>query len=157
MRPATGDDAPFLVDMLVEAVNWPPRKHLSRDEILSTRQLARYVECWPRPSDQGVIAVVGEETIGAVWLRFFAPEEPGFAYLAEDIPELAMAVLPGWRGRGVGRALLREQIRRATVGGVRSICLSVERANGAVRLYESEGFQIVEQEGPDDHTMLRHL
>jgi [ribosomal protein S18]-alanine N-acetyltransferase len=67
-----------------------------------------------------------------------------------------MAVAVGWRGRGVGRALLQEITRRAQTAGHQAISLSVERANFAHHLYTSEGYQVVEQ-GPDSDTMLKQL
>lgn len=157
LRPATSEDALFLIDMLVEAVNWAPRRQIPRQGVLSDPRLARYVEGWPHPTDQGVVALAGGETIGAVWLRLFLPDEPGFGFIADDIPELSMAVLPAWRGRGIGRALLQEQVRQATASGVRRISLSVERANFAARLYTSEGFQVIAQDGDEDYTMLKDL
>lgn len=52
-----------------------------------------------------------------------------------------MYVAPRLRGRGVGEALLRETIRRASVPGLRVILLSVsETQPGARRLYERVGF-----------------
>lgn len=48
---------------------------------------------------------------------------------------------PGWRGRGLGRQLLRWAVEDLRRRGAVDIYLSVEgRNDGALRLYESEGF-----------------
>jgi mycothiol synthase len=53
-----------------------------------------------------------------------------------------IGVLPAWRGRGLGRALLRWGIRRLQGRGVPTIALAVSAANDhALRLYEAHGFR----------------
>ncbi|MGW7007721.1 GNAT family N-acetyltransferase [Streptomyces sp. NPDC054933] len=63
---------------------------------------------------------------------------------------------PPWRGKGVGRALLRDALRRAAEAGVERVSLSVERANPAGRLYAAEGFTTVES-GTDSDTMVKRI
>ena len=74
-------------------------------------------------------------------------------YAGDDIPELGMGVVAAWRGRGVGRTLMRSLLDAARAAGIAAVSLSVERANPAVRLYESEGFRTVESVDQSD-TML---
>ena len=53
----------------------------------------------------------------------------------------ALAVLPGYRGRGVGSHLLREAERRAAETGATELSIIVSNANpGAERLYEATGY-----------------
>lgn len=155
-RPATAADAGFLLDMLVEAVNWHPERRLARSTVSTDPALVRYVDGWPGPNDLGVVAEADGGPIGAVWLRLFTADDPGYGYVADDVPELSMAVAPAWRGCGVGRALLQEIAHRARSAGHRAISLSVERANFAHRLYTSESYQVVEQ-GADSDTMVKEL
>ena len=64
-------------------------------------------------------------------------DDDGDAYGAVDL----IGVLPAWRGRGLGRALLRWAMRRFGTLGVHRAELSVVAANeAALRLYASEGF-----------------
>ncbi|MEV0945566.1 GNAT family N-acetyltransferase [Rhodococcus sp. NPDC049939] len=158
LRVATREDAEFLVDMLVAAVNWDSaRKMVSRGEVLADRRTAHYVEGWPKADDLGLVAVdSGGQSVGAVWLRLFDSGDPGYGFVAADIPELSIGVVPSWRGKGVGRALLTAMARRATESGFSRICLSVERANRAHGLYVDEGFTTVES-GPDSDTMVKVL
>ena len=62
---------------------------------------------------------------------------------AEPYGEVKLiGVLPAWRGRGLGRALLRWGIRRLQGRGVPTIALAVSAANEhALRLYEAHGFR----------------
>ncbi|GAA3013800.1 GNAT family N-acetyltransferase [Streptosporangium longisporum] len=158
LRAATAGDADFLTDMLVAAVNWDPaREAVGRDRVLADHRTAHYVEGWPRPGDLGVVAVeAGGRPVGAAWLRLFGPDDPGYGFVSGDVPELSVGVLPSWRGRGVGRALVGEVARRAAEAGLTRICLSVERANRARRLYAAEGFTTVGS-GPDSDTMVMVL
>lgn len=158
LRMATADDAGFLTDMLVAAVNWDPaREAVGRDRVLRDRHTAHYVEGWPRPGDLGVVAVeAGGQLIGGAWLRLFSSDDPGYGFVAEDVPELSVGVLPQWRGQGVGRALLAEAARKAVEHGFARVSLSVERANRARRLYAAEGFTTVES-GPNSDTMVMVL
>jgi ribosomal protein S18 acetylase RimI-like enzyme len=81
--------------------------------------------------------------IGAAWYRLFPADAPGYGFVAPGIPELAVAVVPEFRGMGVGTALLRALISRASEVGYRGISLSVDSRNPALGLYERLGFQVV--------------
>ena len=155
-RSATAEDADFLVDMLVLAVNWQPERHLTRAQVLADPTLARYIEGWPRPGDLGVVAEYRRKRVGAAWIRFFSADRPGYGYVADETPELNIAVVAQWRGQGVGRALLGEITSRAKSADIGAISLSVERANFAHHLYLSDGYKIVKSE-PAADTMLKNL
>ena len=68
-------------------------------------------------------------------------------YPAEERPygEVKLiGVLPAWRGRGLGRALLRWGVRHLQDRGVPTIALAVSAGNEhALRLYEAHGFRRV--------------
>jgi ribosomal protein S18 acetylase RimI-like enzyme len=157
LRPAGPDDGWFLQQMLVSAAFWRPGGPvLSVDEVLQRPELAHYVAGWPRPGDQGVIAQEAQP-IGAAWLRRFSEDDPAFGFVDEQSPELAMAVVRQWRGRGVGAMLLREVTAQAAEAGVAGISLSVDLDNDAARLlYERFGFRGV-RESDGSLTMLLRL
>jgi GNAT superfamily N-acetyltransferase len=154
-RPAGPDDASFLAEMLREAVNWHPGRCMSMAQIMAEPRLAHYVTGWPRPGDGGVIVLADRQPIGAAWWRFFSEDDPGYGFVSVSVPELSMAVVAHWRGRGVGPALLRQAVA-AAASHCRQLSLSVERANRAQKLYLSEGFRVVAS-GTDADTMLRDL
>ena len=79
-------------------------------------------------------------------------EEPGIEVagyaicwtVGEESHLLNIAVRPDARGRGIGRALLKECLRRAAGAGARRIFLEVRPSNQqAIRIYRREGFRFV--------------
>jgi GNAT superfamily N-acetyltransferase len=147
---ANAGDREFLVDMLLEAVNWHPDREITREVLLAEPRLVQYVTDWPRRGELGVIAVVDGQRIGAAWLGSFGADDPGYGYVADDVPELSIALVASWRRRGIGRLLLRDLAERARSAGFRGISLSVERANPAASLYAAEGYRIVCHDGDAD-------
>ncbi|HET9558925.1 MAG TPA: GNAT family N-acetyltransferase, partial [Actinomycetota bacterium] len=79
-----------------------------------------------------LVAEAGGELVGQLGL-----------HLARyGVAELGMAVAAGWRGRGVGRALVAEGIDRARAAGAHKIDLQVWPHNAAaIALYERFGFE----------------
>jgi ribosomal protein S18 acetylase RimI-like enzyme len=155
-RDARTDDEPFLREMLVHAAR-PPWDLLPIEQLLEEPVASRYIVGWGRPGDSAVIAQASDRRIGAAWYRRFSAEEPGYGFVRAEIPELAIAVDPDWRGRGVGRRLLVALIDHARATGEAGLSLSVSRQNPvALRLYESLGFRPIG--GPEQHpTMLVDL
>jgi GNAT superfamily N-acetyltransferase len=157
LRPASSTDGGFLSTMVVAAVNWDrDRSALPADQVLADPRNAHYVDGWPGPEDAGVVAVDDSgEPIGAAWLRLFPESDPGYGFVAQDVPELSLGVVERWRGRGVGRALLRDVIRLGAQQGFEHVSLSVERGNRARDLYLDEGFDVVAAStDTDTDTML---
>jgi selenocysteine lyase/cysteine desulfurase/GNAT superfamily N-acetyltransferase len=155
IRAAAVEDAGFLSEMLAEAAQWRPSG--SKPDVLARPELARYVAGWGRPGDLGVVAVGPDgDLAAAAWLRRFTAAEPGYGFVAEDVPELAIAVHPAWRGNGLARPLLRAVEEAARAAGVHAISLSVARANPVIALYRSEGYQTVTYQAADD-TMVKRL
>ena len=111
---------------------------------------------WGRPGDTAVIALENGFPVGAAWYRVFAVDEPGYGFVDEQTPELAIAVVPSQRGKGVGEKLLLALIDRARQAGYTSLSLSVEPGNPARKLYERHGFRIVD-EGAEAWTMVARL
>ena len=147
-----------MADMLVEAANWSADwEKKSRRRVLSAPATAHYIAGWPRDTDLGVIAEADGAPAGAAWLRFFSAADPGYGFVAPDVPELTIGVAGDWRGRGAGRALLQALAGQARSAGIRQISLSVERRNFARRLYLSEGYQVVDSSDAHSDTMVKDL
>jgi ribosomal protein S18 acetylase RimI-like enzyme len=105
-----------------------------------------YVKAWGREGDTAVIALVDGFPVGAAWFRIFKADAPGYGFVDAQTPELAIAVVPNARGKGVGAALLDALVARARDGGYEGISLSVDRHNsGAIALYEQHGFRQVDE------------
>ena len=124
--------------------------------------LARYVSGWGRRGDLGVVALQGDCAVGAAWLRLWSEGDRGYGYVANEIPELAIAVIPSLRGQEMGTALLN-QLLQAAKSQFSAISLSTRADNPAVRLYQRMGFlpvpgsEIINREGGQSFNMLLHL
>jgi GNAT superfamily N-acetyltransferase len=143
IRPLQPNDEPFVLDMAWEylAMN-PERRTRGRDAVMALPQVRRYFVGWGRPGDTGVVAVTKDgQRLGVTWYRLFSAAEPGWGFIAADIPELAIFVAAEARGRGVGSALLDALMGLAREQGHRALSLSVNRQNPARRLYERKGFR----------------
>lgn len=65
---------------------------------------------------------------------------------AGEIRVMDIALLPPWRGRGIGTSLLRDILARAAASS-RAVTLHVEHHNPARRLYHRLGFRPVGEDG----------
>jgi GNAT superfamily N-acetyltransferase len=161
IRPTQPDDEPFLWDMGWEATAVDAEmRTLGRDAALAMPHVRRYLNGWGRPGDAGVVAVSEEgQRLGAAWYRLFPVDEPGWGFVAADVPELSIGVVGAARGRGVGGALLAALLELAREQGHRTLSLSVHRQNPARRLYERVGFGEAGISDPTDTsvTMLAYL
>lgn len=139
--------------MLAVAADWRPSTSArSGDEIMRDPNVAHYVAGWPQDGDFGVVAV-DREPIGAAWCRFFPAQPRGYGFVASDIPELTIGVVPERRGAGIGRLLLTELTLEARRRGLERISLSVEADNPAIILYIDVGFVEVSRTA-DSPTMV---
>ena len=134
IRPLTEMDQQILWDMLYQALQTSEGAP-SRD-ILKQPEYARYVEGWGRPGDTGFVVSdkSSKEVLGAVWCRLPSSGDKRSADQTESIPELAFAVKPGQRKRGLGAALMTQLVKANPHQSAISIRASAN--NPAVRLYE---------------------
>ena len=151
IRRAGRQDARFLRDMLHHAFYWRENRPDAGD-----LPVYRYVAGWGRKGDEAVIAIDDARPVGAAWYRLFRRDEPGFGFIDEQTPELAIAVVPSRRGKGIGSDLLRALMERARAEGFQALSLSVNQGNPALALYERHGFRKV-AETPHALTMRAEL
>jgi ribosomal protein S18 acetylase RimI-like enzyme len=92
-----------------------------------------------------IVAERDGELLGSVMLFPAATDSYGDPAASAAWPELRLlAVTPEGRGRGVGRALVEECVRRARSAGAAALGLHTSRSmRVAIRLYESLGFRRV--------------
>ena len=135
-RRAIAADLPFLEEVFVIAADWNPEAVKGAEFWHADPTFQKYLAGFPRDTDLGFIAEREGQDAGAVWSRYFTAADPGYGFVAEDIPELSIGVVAGRRGEGIGRALLNAMLAASPV----SLSLSVEDGNPALELYRKSGF-----------------
>jgi len=154
IRPGSPADLPVYRRILYEAVGWNPDRVLPpMADALRHPELARYHQGWGRPGDIAVVASLDGEPVGGAFCRLFTEEDHGEGYVDEETPEIAIAVWPEHRGRGLGGRLLAALADAARAAGMTRLSLSVERPNPAARLYLRSGYAIV-TENESDYVMV---
>lgn len=144
VRKIKANETSFLSEMLYLAIFIPEGHDPLPKDVIKHPSLSKYIENWGK-DDYDVAFVVEMEDIlaGAIWGRLFTKENKGFGFTDEETPELSMAVKPGFRNTGIGSELLNEIVIAYWKLGVKYLCLSVDKANAAIRLYQRHGFETV--------------
>ena len=125
-------------------------------KILEEPAIRRYYADFGREGDVVFIALSDDKAVGAVWVRLATTAQKGYGFVRSDVPELAIAVLPAFRGRGIGTALLEQMLTHLHATGLEAVSLSVSRSNPARKLYERHGFSLVKNQ-KNSCTMLIEL
>ena len=156
IRELRPDETAFLREMLYAAIAWNPERRLPLPaaELMELPQLTMFHEGWGRPGDTALVAEEDGRLLGLAWYRFFTEAVHGEGYVDEQTPEVAVAVIEGRRGSGLGTALMEAIHERARTDGVEQISLSVDHDNPARRLYERLGYGEV---APEDERMVLKL
>jgi GNAT superfamily N-acetyltransferase len=155
IRDLRADETAFLRDMLYAALDWNPKRWLPpKWLLLRLPQLTMFYRAWGHDGDTGLVAEADGRRLGLVWYRFFTEAVHGEGFVDERTPEVAVAVVDGARGRGVGTALMEAIHACAREQGVEQISLSVDHDNPARRLYERLGYVEV---APEDERMVLRL
>lgn len=132
IQPATEADVPLILSLIQALAEYERLAH----EVVATEAMVRESLFGAAPHAQAVIARIDGEAVGfMIWFSTYSTflSRPGI-YL-EDL-----FVLPAWRGKGVGKALLRHLARIAVERGCGRIEWSVLDWNEtAIRFYRGIG------------------
>lgn len=119
-------------------------------EVMAGAFAPEFGEAWNRRQVSDSLLLTGTAycLIGAEGSIDPEPEvaTAGFALTRSVFDEeelLLFAVLPQYRGQGLGAALLTEVIARARLRGIRRLFLEMRRNNPAGKLYTGFGFRTV--------------
>ena len=133
---------PLLNDFLYEAIFIPKGEVPPPKSILEVPELQVYIAGFgTEEHDRSLVAEADGKIVGAVWVRIMED----YGHIDEKTPSLAMSLYPAYRGKGIGTALLREMLALLAKDGYARVSLSVQRANAAVRLYQTAGFCVWEE------------
>ena len=155
IRPVTPDDLETLIDIYLDTVVHhaaidPEVFHVpARDEIAV--RLRRRLDGRGETGEY-VAAMIGDVMVGSASVDIADPPSAGNMMRAVPTAEFGVSVVEGWRGHGIGRALIEHVERWAAEHGIERMILNVSEANeGAIRLYHDMGYRDY------DRAMLKRL
>ena len=147
----------LLREMLYLALYVPAGQKAFPRAILDRPEIAKYYKNFgSRKLDVSIVAKIADQQLGLIWGRSLPANNPGYGFVAEDIPEIGMSVLSEFRNRAIGSSLLKEITELYSEMGVRAISLSVDHRNPARKLYDRFGFEIHSRHG-SSWTMIKYL
>lgn len=143
----------LLDDFLYEAIYVPDGIEPPPKSVISCPELQVYiVEFGKRKHDRALVAEVRGNIVGVIWARIMND----YGHIDNDTPSLAMSVYQKYRGLGIGTSLLKQLIVVERLAGYSKISLSALKENYAVKMYEKEGFTIVD-ENSEEYIMTVNL
>ena len=158
VRAMRESDYACLPEFLYQAIFIPEGAAVPPREIIDDPQIFVYIKAFgSQTGDLGVVAEQGGQVVGAAWTRII----PAFGHINDDIPELAISILPNFRGYGIGSKMLNRLFKVLRDNGYTRTSLSVQKDNPAVRFYERLGYRITEEKldhvGHEDFIMIKDL
>lgn len=143
----------FLKEFLYQAIFIPEGVTSPERSIVDQPELQVYIENFGKnPDDHCIAAEVDGRIVGAVWVRIMND----YGHIDDQTPSLAISLLPEYRGQGIGTELMKRMLSLLRESGYPGVSLSVQKANYAVKLYRSLGFEVV-RENEEEYIMLRRL
>jgi ribosomal protein S18 acetylase RimI-like enzyme len=154
IRQMKAQDYSVLEEFLYHALFVPAGTVPPQREIIYMPEIFIYIKDFGGKDDCGVVAEQDGKIAGAAWTRII----PAFGYTDDHTPELAISVLPGWRGQGIGREMMLFLFDLLLKCGYRQTSLSVQKENRAVGFYERLGYRIIKYSAEHgDYLMVKNL
>lgn len=157
IREITPDDYPVLEDFLYNAIFVPEGGEMPPRDIIFEPEIYVYIKDFGIESDCGVVAEQDGAIIGAAWTRII----PAFGHIDNDTPELAISLLPEYRGLNIGTKMMNKLFELLRKRGYKRTSLSVQRDNPAVNFYKRLGYEITDEKldhsGHEDYIMVKNL
>ena len=153
IRPLREDEYPLLDDFLYEAIFIPEGTQPPPKDIINAPELRLYTEDFGGRKDDCCLAAEADgRIVGAVWARIMND----YGHIDDETPSLAISLYKEYRGCGIGTAMMREMLGLLRRKGYKQASLSVQKANFAVKLYRSTGFEVVD-ENDEEYIMVCRL
>jgi ribosomal protein S18 acetylase RimI-like enzyme len=137
-RAAGAEDEPFLLALFESTLDTAALPQVSREALVQMQYAARR-STYSRqfPGSEQLLILTGQDRAGA----FTILREP------HEVRLIDMALLPEYRGSGIGTQLLRMLMEEAATAG-KPLRLSVAMTNiDAIRLYRRLGFRLTGESG----------
>lgn len=111
-------------------------------DIIYQPELQVYVKDFgEREGDVCYVAECEGKIIGAVWVRIMND----YGHVSDDMPSLAISLLPEYRNNGIGTALMKKMLSSLSELGYKGVSLSVQKQNYACSMYRKLGFKTIEE------------
>ena len=144
---------PLLEDFLYEAIFVPEGVEPPPKSILNAPELQVYIENFgAQVHDKALIAEIDNKAIGAVWVRIMND----YGHIDSKTPSFAISLYKEYRGHGIGTELMKKMLTILKTCGYERASLAVQKANYAVKMYLSVGFEII-GENEEEYIMVNHL
>jgi ribosomal protein S18 acetylase RimI-like enzyme len=157
IREIRREEYPVLEDFLYNAIFLPPNAEPVPREIIYEPEIFVYIKDFGEKNDCGIVAEQNGQIIGAAWTRII----PAYGHIDNETPELAISVLPIFRGRGIGSEIMQNLFDLLRERGYKRTSLSVQKDNPAVRFYERLGYEItgerLDHANHADFLMMKYL
>ena len=157
IREITPADYSHLEDFLYHAIYIPEGEPYPEREIVFQAEIFVYIKDFGGKNDSGIVAEIDGQLVGAAWARII----PAYGNIDDKTPELAISILPKYRGRGIGTHLMNALFELLRKRGYARTSLSVQQNNPAVRFYQRLGYVITSEKldhaGHEDYIMVKAL
>ena len=150
IREITKSEYALLNDFLYEAIYIPEGVEAPPKSIINAPELQVYVSDFGSgQADRALLAEADGKVVGAVWARIMND----YGHVDDKTPSLAIALYKGYRGLGIGTALMRKMLAVLEEDGYEQVSLSVQKCNYAVKLYQKVGFTVF-RENEEEYIMI---
>jgi ribosomal protein S18 acetylase RimI-like enzyme len=144
-----------LPEFLYQAIFIPEGMEPPPRSVINAPQIFIYIKgfgtAW---GDLGAVAEQNGQIIGAAWTRII----PAYGHINAETPELAISLLPPFRGYGIGTKLMQKLFTVLRDNGYAHTSLSVQKDNPALRFYLRLGYRITDDRaGHEDYVMVKDL
>jgi len=142
-----------LSDFLYEAIFIPEGVEAPPRSIIDDESLQIYIRDFGKyPDDRCLVAESEGRIVGAIWSRIMND----YGHIDDNTPSIAISLYKEYRNKGIGSQLLQQMLDLLRKDGYKSVSLSVQKANYAIRMYQKAGFQILSQDA-EEAIMRCHL
>lgn len=147
-----------LNEFLYQAIFIPDGEEHPPRSIIYDPEIYVYIKDFgTQTGDIGVVAEQNGQVVGAAWTRII----PAYGHVDTNTPELAVSILPEFRGYGIGTKLMKKLFELLKNNGYKQTSLSVQKDNPAVRFYQRLGYEITSEKrdhvGHEDYLMIKTL
>lgn len=153
IRKIKQEEVKVLDTFLYEAIFIPDGVEAPPKDIINQPELQVYVDDFGlKEGDICFVAEVGNEIVGAVWVRIM----DDYGHIDDKTPSFAISLLKEYRNYGIGTELMKTMLDELKKHGYKQSSLAVQKQNYAVKMYKKVGFQIVD-ENEEEYIMACQL